>query len=300
MADENQLITICGVPDEAGRALVARVDSLGAQLVSLEFGGRECLWQGDERWWPRRAPVLFPIVGSLRPGTVSAEGPLSMGRHGVVRTREFRVADVHEHAVTFELRSDEQTRAAFPYDFCLRMTYAVEGPSMLRQTFEVENTGNAVLPFTLGGHPAFNVPLCEGERFEDYELRFAKPWTASSATMVDVGLWDFSHRVPVLNNVSRLPLSHHLFDVDTLLLERVPESRVELAGPQGHGVRVAFGDFPYLGLWSAAGDAPFVAIEPWRGCSTALDEGVRFEDKRGMTFLAPGCIDACSFTIEVF
>ena len=144
------------------------------------------------------------------------------------------------------------------------------------------------------------MPLCEGERFEDYELRFAEPWTASSATMVDGGLWDFSHRVPVLNNASRLPLSHHLFDVDTLLLERVPESRVELAGPQGHGVRVAFGDFPYLGLWSAAGDAPFVAIEPWRGCSTALDEGVRFEDKRGMTFLAPGCIDACSFTIEVF
>ena len=43
MADENQLITICGVPDEAGRALVARVDSLGAQLMSLEFGGREYL-----------------------------------------------------------------------------------------------------------------------------------------------------------------------------------------------------------------------------------------------------------------
>ena len=300
MADENQLITICGVPDEAGRALVARVDSLGAQLMSLEFGGREYLWQGDERWWPRRAPVLFPIVGSLRPGTVSAEGPLSMGRHGVARTREFRVADVHEHAVTFELRSDEQTRAAFPYDFCLRMTYAVEGSSMLRQTFEVENSGGVVLPFTLGGHPAFNVPLCEGERFEDYELRFAKPWTASSATMVDGGLWDFSQRVSVLEGVARLPLSHRLFDVDTLVLENVPASCVELAGLQGHGVRVAFEGFPYLGLWSAAGDAPFVALEPWRGCSTALDEGTLFEDKRAMTLLAPGQVDACSFTIEVF
>ena len=104
----------------------------------------------------------------------------------------------------------------------------------------------------------------------------------------------------MLNNAGRLPLSHRLFDVDTLLLEGVPASRVELAGPQGHGVRVAFESFPYLGLWSAAGDAPFVAIEPWRGCSTALDEGVRFENKRAMTLLAPEYIDACSFTIEVF
>ena len=88
--------------------------------------------------------------------------------------------------------------------------------------------------------------------------------------------------------------------MDTLLLDGVPASRVELAGPQGHGVRVAFEGFPYLGLWSAAGDAPFVAIEPWCGCSTALDEGVRFEDKRAMTLLAPSCIEASSFTIEVF
>ena len=300
MADEAQFTTICGTPDEAGRTLVARVDPLGAQLMSLAFDGREYLWQGDERWWPRRAPVLFPIVGSLRPGTVSAEGPLSMGRHGVARTREFCVVDVREHAVTLELRSDEETRAAFPYAFCLHITYTVEGTSTLRQTFEVLNTGGAVLPFTLGGHPAFNVPLGEGERFEDYELRFAKPWTVSSPTMVDGGLWDFSHRVPVLSNADRLPLSHRLFDVDTLLLEGVPERRAELVGPQGHGVRVAFGGFPYLGLWSAAGDAPFVAIEPWCGCSTALDEGVRFENKRAMTLLAPGYIEACSFTIEVF
>ena len=300
MADEAQFITICGTPDEAGRTLVARVDPLGAQLMSLAFDGREYLWQGDERWWPRRAPVLFPIVGSLRPGTVSAEGPLSMGRHGVARTREFCAVGVREHAVTLELRSDEETRAAFPYAFCLHVTYAVEGTSTLRQTFEVLNTGGAVLPFTLGGHPAFNVPLCEGERFEDYELRFAKPWTASSPTMVDGGLWDFSHRVPVLNSADHLLLNHRLFDVDTLLLEGVPASRVELVGPQGHGVRVAFEGFPYLGLWSAAGDAPFVAIEPWCGCSTALDEGVRFEDKRAMTLLAPSCIEASSFTIEVF
>ncbi len=301
--DTSKDIVICGEANEAGEAgerLEVRIDPMGAQLMSVALGGREYLWQGDERWWPRRAPILFPIVGSLRPGTQSAAGPVCMGRHGVARTREFCVAEAGEHRATFELRSDDETRAAFPFDFCLRVTYAVEGASTLRQTFEVVNTGAAPLPFTLGGHPAFNVPLCEGERFEDYELRFACPWTASSPAMVEGGLWDFSRRVPVLEGADRLPLNHRLFDVDTFLLEGVPQSRVELAGPAGHGVRVEFEGFPYLGLWSAAGDAPFVAIEPWCGCSTATDEGPRFEDKRATTLLAPGQSDSCAFTMQVF
>lgn len=223
-----------------------------------------------------------------------------MGRHGIARDRDFACAHADGHSVTFELSSDERTRAAFPFDFLLRMTYAIEGVSTLRQTFEVVNTGEVELPFTLGGHPAFNVPLCAGERFEDYELCFLRRWTAASPTMVEGGLWDFSRRIPVLADADRLPLSHRLFDVDTLLLEGVPGSAVELVGPQGHGVRVGFEGFPYLGVWSAAADAPFVAVEPWHGCSTALDEPDCFEAKRAVMRLAPGESRGLSFTVEVF
>ena len=41
------------------------IDSMGAQMMSLKLGDAEYLWQGDERWWPRRSPVLFPIDISL-------------------------------------------------------------------------------------------------------------------------------------------------------------------------------------------------------------------------------------------
>ena len=37
----------------------ATIDSVGAQLMSLRLDGGEYLWQGDKRWWPRRAPVLL-------------------------------------------------------------------------------------------------------------------------------------------------------------------------------------------------------------------------------------------------
>ena len=31
------------------------------------------------------------------------------------------------------------------------------------------------MPFTFGLHPGFNCPLCEGEAFEDYTMRFSNP-----------------------------------------------------------------------------------------------------------------------------
>ena len=46
------------------------IDSMGAQMMSLKLGDAEYLWQGDERWWPRRSPVLFPIDISLSLSTI--------------------------------------------------------------------------------------------------------------------------------------------------------------------------------------------------------------------------------------
>ena len=279
--------------------LEARVSTLGAQLTSIKREGREYLWQADGRWWPRSAPVLFPIVGSLAPGTTCAQGPCPMGRHGVARGELFDVTREEGDSVTLELAANERTLAAYPYRFRLAMTYEVR-EGVLVQTFAVTNEGDAPMPFTLGAHPAFNVPLCAGERFEDYSLRFARSWSASSPTMVDGGLWDFSRRIPLVEGSDTLALTRDLFATDTVMLEDVPESRVELVGPAGHGVRLAFADFPYLGIWSAAGNAPFVALEPWRGCSTATDEGTHFEDKRQMRTLAPGETNTCSLAIEPF
>lgn len=134
--------------------LSAVVDPMGAQLLSLQLDGREYLWQGDPRFWARRAPVLFPIVGSLRDGRAeSAQGPCVMGRHGIARNYEHAVVDraADGSSVTFELRDSAETRAAYPYDFKLNMTYAITGEATLSQTFHVTNTGDATLPFAWAG-----------------------------------------------------------------------------------------------------------------------------------------------------
>lgn len=277
----------------------ATIDSKGAQLMSLKLDGKEYLWQRDPAFWPRCAPVLFPIVGNLRNDRAeSAQGEVAFGRHGLARNYEHDVVEAADDAVTFQLVSSDDTRAAFPYDFQLRMTYRVVGDG-LEQEFEVTNTGDVTLPFCVGGHPAFNVPApgCEDENFADYKLVFARPWTYASPTIsTETGLLDYGNRFTLVDDADQLPLTHQLFDVDTLTFEDVPERTVSLVGPSGHGMRVDFAGFDWLGVWSAP-NAPFVALEPWRGTATRTDEDDVFEHKQGMDFLEPGETAVYSFTM---
>lgn len=281
----------------------ASIDAEGAQLMSLKLGDGEYLWQGDERFWPRRAPVLFPIVGCLRNDfATSSQGEVHLQRHGVARLYEHAVVEQTPSSVTYELVSTSETRAAFPFDFRLNMRYSIEDDALV-QTFLVTNTGGVDLPFTLGGHPAFNVPAPgeDGASFSDYELVFPERWTAEVPTIDEKGLHDFSRMHQIMRDSDRLQLTHELIDrLLTVVFVDVPGRDVRLLGPSGHGVEVSFDGFDYLGVWTASSDSPFVAIEPWVGCATAYDESDVFEEKRGTIVLAPGESCERSFSMRPF
>ena len=283
----------------------AQVDTMGAQLLSMRFDDREYLWQRDERWWGRTSPILFPIVGNIRNGEVMSEqGLCHMKQHGVARNYEHRVVDVAADgtSVTFELCDSSETREQYPYAFRLNMTYALVGEATLAQTFSVTNTGSVTLPFSVGGHPAFNIPV-EGtnEAFDEYDFTFAEPWHAECPKIVEGGLADPTDTFVVLDGGDTLPLTRSCFDYDTMVFNHVPGNTVSLTGRRsGHGVRVDFPGFDYLGVWSMAPDAPFVAIEPWTGHATLTTEDDVLEHKEGITLLAPGATDKRTFTITAF
>ena len=283
--------------------LSASIDSKGAQLMSFALAGNEYLWQGDPRWWAKRAPILFPIVGSLRGGrAVSAQGEISLGRHGFARDVEHDVVAQDESSVTFEIRDTPQTREKFPYAFRLNMTYALTGEASLTQTFRVENTGDVTLPFSVGGHPAFNVPApgTANERFADYEIAFTEPWTCEAPKIAEGGLLTFDATTTPVADADALPITHELFADDAVMLTDVPGGTLTLRSRvSGHGVRVDFADFKYIGIWSALGDAPFVALESWTGHATLTSEDDVFEHKRDITLLEPGAVDERSFTVTL-
>ncbi|OUO32735.1 aldose 1-epimerase family protein [Olsenella sp. An293] len=281
----------------------ATITSDGAELMSLRLGEGEYLWQGDEKFWPRRAPILFPIVGVLRDGrAVSEQGPVTLGRHGLARDYDHAIVEQTPTSVTYELDSSDETRARYPYDFRLNMTYAIVDGS-LAQTFKVTNTGDVVMPFTFGGHPAFNVPVPgeEGASFSDYELVFPKAWTARVPRIDEAGMHDFSHMTELFCDSDRMRLSHErIAELLTIVMLEVPGRSVRLEGPAGHGVEVGFDGFDFLGVWTASEDAPFLAIEPWIGCATAYDESDVFEEKRGTVKLEPGASFERTFTMRPF
>ena len=283
----------------------AKISSMGAELTSLSLDGREYLWQADPAFWGKHAPVLFPIVGSLRNDEAqSARGVCRMPRHGLARINEHRVAEVAEDgsSVTFEFASTPETLEAYPYNFKLNMTYAVTGEATLTQTFAVTNAGDAPMPFSVGGHPAFNVPApgSDDEVFEDYAIEFTEPWTCEAPTIAEGGLLTYDMTTTPVENADTLPISRELFALDAVMLTDVPGNTLTLRGTKsGRGVRVDFPDFRYIGIWSAQGESPFVALEPWTGHATLTSEDDVFEHKRDITTLAPGQSASYTFSMTV-
>ena len=292
----------------SNNSLTASIDTMGAQLMSLRKGESEYLWQGDSNWWPRRAPILFPIVGVLKDSKAeSAEGTISLARHGLARLNQFEVVEQSPSSVTLQLKSTEETRKAYPYDFELRLTFSLDGDT-LTQTYEVTNTGNVVLPFTLGAHPAFNIPIpgVEAASLDQYHLLFTRSWTSYGPSITDEGLCDYTTPQKLIVNSDTLPLSWELIDREkTITLEDVPDRRITLAAnveasSEAHGIQMDFEGFDYLGIWSAAPGCPFVALEPWCGIADTVDCDGIFEHKPGIISLEPGQSIAKTLNIRVF
>ena len=89
----------------------AQVDTQGGELISYrDENGLEYIWTGDAAYWTGRNPLLFPIVGGLRDGTVCVDGrAVSMKRHGFARTSAFSVVGHGEDWAELELRASPAT-----------------------------------------------------------------------------------------------------------------------------------------------------------------------------------------------
>ncbi len=280
----------------------AKVDSLGAQLVSLKGAdGFEYIWTGDPNYWKGRAPVLFPIVGALRDGKAKIGGEwFEMGQHGFARRREFSLAEQSAETISLRLSADEETKKLYPFSFSLTVSYTLTETGYIT-AFSVENTGEEPLPFAVGGHPGFNIPVDEAAAFEDYTIRFEKPECQRCPGIVEgQGLIDPGASAFTLENSAEIPLRHELFYHDALIFEGLRSKKVQVVNKStGKGVEMDFSQFPMLGIWSAKNDGPYVCLEPWTGCATRTDEGDEFEKKKGMTFLPPGEKADFSFSVTI-
>lgn len=144
----------------------------------------ELLWSatnfasGTERPSHSGIPILFPYAGRLKGQTLQFEGrsyPLegNDGRgnaiHGYVLNRPWRIVERSEGRLVGELHAAAdapQVLEKWPSDFRLRVDYALEGGALTCEII-VDNPGSGRLPFGLGLHPYFRLPLGPGGTADD-------------------------------------------------------------------------------------------------------------------------------------
>ncbi len=95
------------------------VDTLGAQMMHIgSKDGTEYLWQGDGRYWPDRAPTLFPFIARLTNDSYYFHEKLyHMGIHGFAAASEFTAVVQEKERLVLELHSSETTRRQYPFAF---------------------------------------------------------------------------------------------------------------------------------------------------------------------------------------
>ena len=269
--------------------LEVQVQSRGAELQRIfdKKHGLEYLWSGDPAFWGKKSPVLFPIVGALKDDTYYFQGrPYTLTRHGFARDKDFRVRDQRPGILELELVSDESTLLQYPFFFQLVISYRLE-PEGISVGYTVRNQGGSALYFSVGGHPAFRVPLAEGTGYSNYYLEFDSDpfldrWPISPQGLIEKEPRPFSMEENII------PLSRELFYEDALVFKRPGSTRVSLrSGRTAHGLDVDFSGFDYLGIW-AARNADFVCIEPWCGIADSVDADQQLIHKEGINKLGPG------------
>ena len=260
----------------------------GAELYSVlsKETELEYMWSGDPAFWAKTSPVLFPIVGALKNDTYFYDGgSYSLARHGFARDATFEVTDKKQDGVIFTLSSTDSTMEKYPFEFEFQLEYKLV-ENLLEVTYYVKNEWDDKMYFSVGGHPAFKVPLTVNSKYEDYYLHFDKMETAGRWPVTAEGLIK-GEPVSLIENSSTLRLTKALFQEDALVFKYLKSDIVSIKSRvHSHGLDFYFEGFPYLGIW-AAKNADFVCIEPWCGIADAVTHDQQLQTKEGIVSLLP-------------
>lgn len=273
--------------------------SRGAELTSIKLNGHEYLWSGDNKYWGRQAPILFPIIGGLKEGKAYIEDKeYFMGRHGFARDMIFNEVNSSENKVTYLLKSNDDTLKVYPYKFELYVSYEINR-NRIKVTYEVKNIDDKTIFFSIGGHPAFCCPINTNEKFEDYYLEFEKKETQKFIAQPD-GLIKFEDKL-MLDNSNILELDKNVFsEIDTYIFNNLNSKIVTLKSKKSvKSISMHFEGFPFFGVWTKPDTAPFICLEPWYGVNDTVDTNGAFSEKLGILSLDVDENFVCSYKIEV-
>ena len=258
------------------------VETLGAELVSVRYQGKERLWQNESGAWSGHAPILFPFGGNCVLIENGVQYPCP--RHGFVRDQQFSLWEKKENEITLVLRSSEETKKVFPHDFSIFITYMVVG-NCLKITYKAVNEGKETMYAGFCCHDSFALDDCVDayETVFENEEHFVSPYCL-------YGDGRLTGEAEDLGKGKVLRLNREFLHNNSVILVNTNSHSVTLK-KQGEDTKiptVRYPDFPNLLFWSAE-NSRMVCIEPWDNLPDDLyAQPQEFSKKRGVTALAQG------------
>ncbi|WP_240842783.1 aldose 1-epimerase family protein [Acidaminobacter sp. JC074] len=260
------------------------VNSLGAELCSLKPSGidREYMWQKESPYWQRQSPVLFPSIGKSRGDVYRYLGSsYTMPKHGFVRDVDFACESSSDRLI-FSYKYNDSTLSDYPFKFELVIKYILS--DVLTVSFSVINHSDCDMPFSLGGHPAFNWDMSSEARLS-FDVSSSQFYLVLSDGM---GLGDQV-------TMSDLLLAPSVFANDALVYSGIG-SVIYTNGD--YRLELSCSSFKYLGIWSQVG-APFVCLEPWTTLPDMVDHDGEILNKKDIVVIGPHSKYDLSYSLKI-
>jgi galactose mutarotase-like enzyme len=222
-------------------------------------------------------PVLFPIAGRLAEDKYQVDGaPFTLKQHGFARNMPWAIVDQATDGgarLGLALTATAMTRAQYPFEFRLALTYILSEGRLTVQT-RVTNLGERNMPIHPGLHPYFQLA--------DHNKGQAR--VVTDATQA------FDNRTGTVVAL-REPIDLAADVVDMHVLDHWPRT-VRLTRPGDRDLDLSLGvPDRVLVVWTERG-RDFVCVEPWTARANALNDGTA-------TQVLPGGTHETSFTIAV-
>ena len=270
--------------------LTVQIAEHGAELQSIKKDGKEYLWQGDAKFWGRRSPVLFPIVGRVWNNKYRHAGnTYEIGQHGFARDMNFKQTYKEDKGAVYWLESTPDTLGKFPFPFRLLVGYLLE-ENKITVKWRVENLGAMDMYFQIGAHPAFYFPKFDAATKDRGFFVFDRKSDLEYIMPIEKGCVSPERHVLKLNKEGLMPIDIHTFDCDTYIFDNKQLKKITLLDKKKKPhISLEFNS-PLVALWSPTKthpDCPFVCIEPWYGRCDSVGYSGELKDREWIQKLEP-------------
>ena len=272
--------------------LSVKINDLGAEISSVVYKGVERVWQNDNGSWSGKSPVLFPVCGNRK---VIVDGvDRKMPFHGFARRSVFKCESAKSDEVTFSLKYNEGTLAVYPYEFELKITYALKENAVI-VTNVITDLGDEPMYFALGRHDSFNLPVPVGEcaLIFDKDESFLSQMTDETGRLVD-SFTDFGKGRKFV-----LPESF-LTDGRTVIFGGVNSRHVFMKTVDNEPIaELFFENIDNLLIWRPQG-AQMICLEPWSALPDRSGDNTEVSENAGFIRLDAKETKVTSFEIKYY